>query len=352
MKNALATVLVTVLVLSLTSNMVPWFNVLAISGLLCLYFLRNRRTLPYEWLKPGQAIRFLVAADTFWVLSYLLSGAPISNFFSFDFLRLDGAVLIGYVPLLLLRDCDLRPRTISRLVFVYLSILAGLALLGAFQFLSQVGGLDYDAEPNGLPMNVLYRSYLTTDVFHGWYRAHNAAGSVYAMASCMALALALGRKKAGVFTWPSLLFAATFTGLVISQSRSGYISFFAALVFVFLRSKQNAKAMARIAIFVAVPVAVFWLSQALISRRVQWMTNLADPNVLERFDYYQRAVEDFADSPLIGIGFGRYNDDGLTFSGTRHFIYLATGDKSSTWITTRTILICTSSPREGLSACS
>jgi O-antigen ligase len=320
----MAALIVTLMVLSLTSNMVPEVNVIAIVLLFFLYFFRTRNSIEYRGLTPHTAIHFLIGAYVFWTFSYLLTKAPISNFFSYEFLRLDGAVLIGYLPLLLLRDCGLSPRIVSRLVWAYLGILAAVGLLGALQFLAQIEGLDYDAVASGLHLNVLYRSLLTTDVFHGWYRAHNAAGSIYAMAACIALALTLGRSKISAFSWPALIFAATLTGMVISQSRSSYIGFLAAFFVVFVRTKKYTKALLRIGILVVVPVLGFWLSQSLISRRVQWMTNLEDPNVLERFDYYTRAVGDFLDSPVIGIGFGRYNDDRETFSGTRHFVYIAT----------------------------
>lgn len=316
--------IITLMVLSLTSNMIPLFNVVAILGLFLLYFFRGEYDIQYSCLRPKLAIRFLMAAYAFWTFSYILTGAPITNFFSYDFLRLDGAILVGYLPLLLIGECGLSTRIVSRLILGYLGVLSIVAALGALQFVSNIDGLDYDVAPNGIHWNVLYRSYLTTDVFHGWYRAHNAAGSIYAMAACTALAFALGQRKVKLISWPCLVLAATFTGLATSQSRSGYVSFAAAFFIVFLRSKRYARPLLRICVFVILPLVLFWLSQSLIARRVQWMTNFGDPNVLERFDYYQRAVRDFANSPLIGIGFGRYNDEFKGYSGTPHFIYIAT----------------------------
>jgi O-antigen ligase len=321
----MAALIITLLVASLTSNLVPTFNVIAILALFPLYLFWSRSGRPDQRLEPKTAIRFLLCAYAFWIFSYLLTGAPLANLFSYEFLRFDGAILVGYLPLLLLRDCGLKPRYVNRLLWGYLAILSCAAILGVLQFVGQVGGLDYEEEPTGIHLNVLYKSYLTTDIFHGWFRAHNAAGSIYGMAACFALAFALGRGKVKILSWPILGFAAALTGLVLSQSRSGYVAFTAAFLVVFVRTKRYTKGLLKIGTLIGLPLMVFLLSQALILRRVQWIGNFDDPNVVGRFVAYQEAVRDLVISPLIGIGFGRYNDDWQTFSGVPHFAYIATG---------------------------
>jgi len=321
----MAAFIITLLVASLTSNLVPTFNVIAILALFPLYLFWSRSGGPDQRLEPKTAIRFLFGAYAFWIFSYLLTGAPLANLFSYEFLRFDGAILVGYLPLVLLRDCGLQPRFVNRLLWGYLGILACAATLGVLQFVGQVGGLDYEEEPTEIHLNVLYKSYLTTDIFHGWFRAHNAAGSIYGMAACIALAFALGRGKVKILSWPILGFAAALTGLVLSQSRSGYIAFTAAFLIVFVRTRRYTKGLVKISALIALPLMLFLLSQALILRRVQWIANFDDPNVVGRFIAYQEAVQDFANSPLIGVGFGRYNDDWKSFSGVPHFVYIATG---------------------------
>jgi O-antigen ligase len=320
----MAAFIITLLVLSLTSNLVPALNVIAILALFPLYLFWSRKDSRDPRLEPRTAIRFLMAAYVFWVSSYLLTRAPLSNFFSYEFLRFDGAILIGYLPLLLLRDSGLQPRAVNRLLLMYLGILGSVAVLGAFQFLRQGGGLEYKVEPTGVHWNVLYESELTTEIFHGLYRAHNAAGSIYGMAACIALAFAVRRSKVKLFSWPTVLFASTLTGLILSESRSGYVAFTAAFFIVFARAKRHSKTLLKIGALIAAPLLLFWLSQSLISRRVEWIANLEDPNVVGRFAAYQQALADFADSPLIGIGFGRFNDDWDTCSGIRHFVCIAT----------------------------
>ena len=54
------------------------------------------------------------------------------------------------------------------------------------------------------------------------------------------------------------------------------------------------------------------------------MTSLDDPNVLGRLARYQQALQDISYSPLIGIGFGRFNDLDKDYSGVKYVAYIAT----------------------------
>ena len=49
-----------------------------------------------------------------------------------------------------------------------------------------------------------------------------------------------------------------------------------------------------------------------------------DSNILTRILYWDYALDLFLDSPLLGAGFGRYNDQNLFFNGVKHVVYLAT----------------------------
>ena len=319
----MALLIITCLVLSLTSNLVPIFNVTSILALFPLRFFCIEPAGQPD-LVPRRAINYLLLAYGFWLSTYLLTGAPISNLFSYDFLRYDGAIFIGYLPLLLVGYCGLKSNTVTRLMWIYLGILAVAATLGAVQFITHIEGLDYEAESTGPHWNVLYKSDLTTDIFHGWYRAHNAAGSVYAMATCVALAFFLGRNKTKVLSWRGLIFAAVLTGLVLAQSRSGYVAFTAASMIVFIRKKEHARRLLRLGTAVGIPLLVFWLSQSLILRRVQWIANFEEPNAAGRFINYADALADFVRSPLIGIGLGRYNDEWRIYSEIPPIVSIAT----------------------------
>lgn len=325
----MATLIVVAFLLSLTTNLLPLLNAATILSLFPLRLLWSRRTPISRGVEPTNAMRFLAAAYLFWSLSYLLTSAPVSNFFSYHFLRFDGALLVGYLPLFLLGDVGMGRATVRRSIWLYLGTLAAVALLGLAEFAADFVGTGYKAHPAGLNLDVLYHteysSTFTTDIFHGLYRAHNATGSVYAMAALVALAYVLRAKPFRVFSWSSMVFASTLIGLILSQSRSGYVAFTAAFAIVFLRTRKNLRKLFRLGVFVLVPLAAFLLSYSAISRRFEWIANFQDPHVLGRFALFQAAAHDFFNSPLVGIGFGRYNDLWKSYSGIRHIVFIATG---------------------------
>ncbi len=59
--------------------------------------------------------------------------------------------------------------------------------------------------------------------------------------------------------------------------------------------------------------------------------NEAITNALNRIILWGKAVLDFKSSPLIGIGFGRYNDKDLDFCGIPQFIYIACSAKENVY---------------------
>jgi hypothetical protein len=54
---------------------------------------------------------------------------------------------------------------------------------------------------------------------------------------------------------------------------------------------------------------------------VDWHYN----NIQTRVLLWKYAIGQFISSPLVGIGFARYNDTDLEYSGIPHIVYLATG---------------------------
>lgn len=316
--------LTTLMVVSLVGNILPAFNILAISGLFPLYFVNrdsHRTTLPPY--APAAARKCLIAAYLYWISSYLATSAPVSNMFSFDFVRFDGALLIAYVPLLLMVDLHLDPQFIQRLLRVFLGAMSLVALLGLAEF------IDNTLAPLGLtwlpdPLQFMHDASLSTQIFHGFFRAHNAAGAIYAMAALLAFSLLVRGEKPSLMSWPTVWFASGVVGLMLTQSRTAYVAFFATLVIMFCRRGSLINAM-KYGVPILLPILYFLLLQPTVNRRTQEVSDLEDPNVVTRFFYYQRAFDDFLQSPVVGIGFGRFNDELKIYSGVPHLLYFATG---------------------------
>jgi O-antigen ligase len=316
--------LTTLMVISLVGNVLPVFNILAISGLFPLYFANRdsvQTTLP-KYL-PNAARNCLIVAYAYWISSYLLTGASLSNLFSFDFLRFDGALLIAYIPLLLIVDLHLDPQFVQRLLRLFLSVMSLVALLGLAEF------IDNTLMPLGLawlpdPLQFMHDASLSTQIFHGFFRAHNAAGAIYAMAALLAFSLLVRGERSSLISWPAVWLGANVVGLMLTQSRTAYVAFFATLLIMFCRRGHLVSAL-KYGVPVLLPILYFLLLQPTVNRRTQQVSNLEDPNVVTRFFYYQRAFDDFLQSPIVGIGFGRFNDELKVYSGVPHLVYFATG---------------------------
>jgi O-antigen ligase len=317
--------LTSLMVVSLVGNVFPVFNIVAISSLFPLYLInKESRDKTLSDYGPVTARKFLIAAYLYWITSYLITGAPIANFFSFDFLRFDGALFIAYIPLLLVIDLELDPRFIRRLIGFFLTAMSLVALLGLAEF------LDSTLMPLGLsslpePLQLIHNASLSTDIFHGFFRAHNAAGAIYAMAALLSFALLAGGRNPSLFSWPTFWLATNVAGLVLTQSRTAYVAFAAAMLLTFLFRKGSIKNALKYGGPILVPLLASLLIQPTVTRRTEAVSNLEDPNIIMRFAYYQRAVNDFTLSPIFGTGFARYNDQLKTYSGIPNFIYFATG---------------------------
>jgi O-antigen ligase len=320
----LTKLLILLLVVSLTENIFPIVNVIAILGLLALYVAHTNPPLPAS-AQPGTARRFLVAAYVFWTASYLLTGAPVANFVSYDFLRFDGGILIAYLPLLAFIDYSLDERFIRRAVGLFLTLLSLVAVLGAVEYADAVGiPLGMSILPDDLQL-VHFAPASPQYVLHGLFRAHNSAGAVFAIAACISLALLLYEKKDSVLSLRTVWFACTLAGLMLSKSRTSYIAFCATSLFLLFSARKEKKRALKITALIILPLIFSLVTETDVSGRLEAVTSTEDDNVLGRFVHFQVALEDIVRSPVVGIGFGRFNDDSLTFSGIPNLIYIATG---------------------------
>jgi O-antigen ligase len=318
----------TLLVVSLAGNIFPAFNIAAISGLFPMFLVSRDSVEPgRHGYDPSVARKYLLAAYLYWIASYICTGAPIINLFSFDFLRFDGALLIAYLPLLLVADTRLDPLFIRRTLGLFLNIMSIVALLGLAEFVdSTVAPFGLSQLPESLQL--IHNAALSADIFHGFFRAHNAAGAIYSIAALISFALLARRKNPALLSWPAFWFATNVTGIVLTQSRTAYVAFLATLVIMFFRQKAFLKRSLKYAGPILLPLSYLLLVQPSFTHRAQEVSDLEDPNIVTRFVYYQRAIDDFAMSPVVGTGFGRFNDQLKIYSGVPHLVYFATGGAS------------------------
>lgn len=318
----------TLLVVSLAGNIFPAFNIAAISGLFPMYLISRDSVEPRRHgYGPNFARKLLLGSYMYWISSYICTGAPISNLFSFDFLRFDGALLIAYLPLLLVADTRLDSLFIRRALGLFLNIMSAVALLGLAEF------VDSTISPFGLSqlpesLQLIHNASLSAGIFHGFFRAHNAAGAIYSIAALISFALLARAKNPSLLSWPAFWFATNVIGIVLTQSRTAYVAFVASLLIMFFRQRTFLKRSIQYAGPILLPLLYLLLVQPAVTHRAQEVSDFEDPNIVTRFIYYQRAVDDFTLSPVVGTGFGRFNDQLKIYSGIPHLVYFATGGAS------------------------
>ncbi|MHB1275042.1 MAG: O-antigen ligase family protein [Candidatus Humimicrobiaceae bacterium] len=143
-------------------------------------------------------------------------------------------------------------------------------------------------------------------MFHALNIAHNATGSVYSVVCIAVLAFFLKETKKKLKILYLFCFILCLTGLLLTKSRSCYISFIIGALFVIWLYYKSWK---KFLLFLG-PVSIFSGIVLFITgyyKRFLIMFNSGGTNFF-RLDLWKKAWELFYDSPFFGIGFGRFND--------------------------------------------
>ncbi|MGH9430395.1 MAG: O-antigen ligase family protein [Terriglobia bacterium] len=255
----------------------------------------------------------------YWLANYFWSTADLDNLVSYEFLRRDGALFVTYPTFFFLLQWRLRRSYFRGFWLVFLSVLSILAVFAALL----LQGFSYANLLEPLSIVGSEAEFMGSRLFYGWYNAHDAAGAVYTMGCVILLALLVEGKLGRAFrNYLWIMFFCCLGGLALTFSRSGYVSLMAGMfVLLPLRHLRNTF---KIGLAVIVPLIVVLLSNSAVLNRIDTIT---DPNWgtnASRFVVWRDALHDFSQSPIIGIGLGRYNDLGRFFKGVPGLVYVAT----------------------------
>lgn len=263
--------------------------------------------------KPDRRDLALAGVWAFWVLSFLMTGESLGVLFSFDFHRRDGLIFLSMLPLLAARWTAPPERPALAVLGIFCAVQAVVALSGAVA--SAAGAREALA-------GILFMDDEGTGVLNyvGLYRAHNAAGSVQALCCLAAAAVAVFGRGRGRWFW-GLVSLPLLWGVLLSRSRGSLLALVAS----------------------GVVLGVLAWRRGLLSRRALIGTALAavataalfGPMVVDRFrrlsrDHawrlakWDRAVEEWTWSPVVGEGLGRYNDGERTWRGLKGVVYVVT----------------------------
>jgi len=263
--------------------------------------------LPRNRSMPPAAFAALLMIGYFMLSTFLY--AP-ESFIAPDFYRRDGNVFVTYLPVI-----------IGGLVAVKVDLRA---VLRKFVIWASAVNAVFVAIYTATGGTIVFQE---EGVYHFLFEAHNAAGGYLSMICAFAFGIYLTSKKGKRAFW-LLLVLSNLVGLYFTVSRGSIGGLFFALIFVcvmkerFLKTTMAALALSLVVVmFYAYP---YWISAGKPLDLTGAATNeetigAKDANVLQRVLYlWPRAVDLFFQSPIVGTGYGSYNDIPYDLRGVPH----------------------------------
>lgn len=245
----------------------------------------------------SQVLRILLVIYIYFTLSYFISNQTLENFFSYEFLRYDGSFFFCYILFFALSVPYFDYKKATSLYFKFIFFTFSLfGLIGLYGFLSDKFQLffKYHGASYGKTFTVL--NY-----------AHNATGSVYAVVCIFLLVFLLSEKNKKFKIIYIVLLILCLGGLFMTKSRGSYVSFGVGAVFVLWFYFRSIKKFI-ISIFSILVVSLPLIFVTGAYKRIMLIFDLKEANTSWRFVLWERALYMFKNSPIFGIGFGRFND--------------------------------------------
>lgn len=247
----------------------------------------------------------LLIIYAYFTLSYFISNQEASNFFSYQFLRYDGSFFFCYMLFFALAVPYFDYKRAADLYFKFIFFtFTSFVVIGIYALVTQkyLSLFKYQGSEN-------YGSAFTAFNF-----AHNATGSVYAVVCVSLLAFFLyeSRRKYKIFYFTLLIFC--LIGVFLTKSRGSYVGCATGIVFIlWFYFKSVKKFIISLISVVAVSLPIVFLTGAY--KRIILIFDFKEANISWRFLLWERALYMFKQSPIFGIGFGRFND--ISFPSSR-----------------------------------
>ncbi len=288
-------VLIAFLPFFILMNKFPYLSIFSIFVLLLIsivHFLKNRDI-------SQQHVRIdilLFSIGCYLLFSYLISRQPVINLFKYGFIRYDGSFFFSYAPFLILAIPFLNYRKAAKIYFQFLFI--------AFSVFAVIGFFEYINDISSFMVRI--DDVYVGPMFIALNNSHNATGSVFSVVSVFAFAFFLesdSKEKIAYFFISILGFVAVF----MTKSRGSLVAFIAGVFFLLLfGSKSFLKFLRNILILAVVAIPLVFVTGTF--GRILQIFHISDLSALTRFSLWDKAILLFKQSPILGIGFARYND--------------------------------------------
>lgn len=274
------------------------FLILGVTGI--LFFFYKGKITKYHFIVD----KILIILFFYLILSFLFSNQNIINLFSYKFLRYDGSIFFSYIAFFIFSVPFIKYEKASKFYFnIIFLVFIVFAIFGFYEYITK----DYFFT---VRVDFLMPMFVAANI------AHNATGSAYAIISIFALAFFLYSEKLNKFLYFIVLIIC-FPALLMTKSRGSLIAFVITGFFMLLIYLKS---------FKKIIIAISTLSVALVSmifitgtfERVLQIFTLKDNTFLTRLYFWKKAIYLFNQSPLFGVGFGRFNDIGFTVGAEVH----------------------------------
>jgi len=260
--------------------------------LLGLFFLFYRGSINSEHYR---VLRILLIIYIYFTLNYFISGQTLKNFFSYEFLRYDGSFYFSYILSFALAVPYFNYKKVANIYFKFIFFTFSVfSLIAIYIYLTKNFFMFFKFQGTG-------------DTFTALNYAHNASGSVYAVVSIFLIVFLLREHKKSLKILYAVILVLCLVGLFLTKSRSSYAGFaVGVLVILWLNFRSIKKFIISILAMIAVSVPLIFLSDSF--KRIMQIFDFKEANISWRFVLWERALYMFKQSPILGIGFARFND--------------------------------------------
>ena len=294
-----------VITVAIASLFTSFTNLIPISATVVTLFILS----PFLIIQQESQHKLIISLLLLWgyfALSTLLYSPKA--FTSYDFFRRDGKFFISFAPLLLLGSYRLRIDTdLIIKYFITITTTTNLLLLSIF---AATGGTIWIHEHG---------------IYHGLFVTHNAAGGFMAFSA----ACSIGYYFATKHRLLPLSIIINLTALFATDSRGAMLAILAANATVFIAKEKRLTLIVAI-IILSQLVFLSWLYSQSAPSIFLGSSEQIDPSHLSDYTnrgwtilqrtlvYWPRAIYLWLESPIVGTGFGSYNDFPYNLSGMTH----------------------------------
>ncbi len=256
-----------------------------------IFFIKKRSVTSFH----SELLAILGVIYVYLFLSYFVSGQPLSNLLSYQFLKFDGNFFFCYILFFIFSISFSNFKKLADYYFKFIfSVFTIFSLIGIAEYFLSSGFLMVHTETVG-------------KIYFALNFAHNATGSVYAVVCVSLLVFFLKEKITKLKILFLILLIINLAALFITRSRASYLGFFgAAIIVIWLHFKSIKKFLITIGALVVVTVPILLLTG--VYKRVIQILDFEEGTTVVRFYIWEKAWYLFSQSPIFGIGYGRFND--------------------------------------------